>query len=326
MSDVYDDFQIKPLTKGLGFHKKAISLSDQVSRGGVSQEGGSKLVPEAPPKEFFDSSSSEEKSSTTHRAKETLDKLMSKLNQVSNDVTRASASIEGELGHKVEITSSLPRAPESDIFSLNTQVTPEPTHRPVAPVVTPKPESKVEKKAPSGPVTKGDLGGLPTLPSVRKKEQVGTRKGVHGSQSDQLVPSSICLPSIILDFIVVVALSLIFLVTLLSVTRIEVLSVAINAQFDVATQFSLAVLFVAIMQMYVILTRSFFGCTLGEWTFNCKMGNDRQQKSIFYPLLVVWRSFIIALTGVITLPFLSLIIRKDITAKISGLQLYRRKN
>lgn len=323
MSDAYDDFQIKPLTKGLGFHKKAISLSDQVSRSGMSQDQGIKPIPTAPPDEFFDDLSTGEKRPSPNKAKEALDKLMSGLNQSNNDVQKAAASLGDDFNRSVEITNPLPRAPESDIFSMSPQASPEPTPTPVAPTRPMTREPEPERQAPSRPVVTGTLD-IP--PSTKVREQVGTRRSAHDSQRGPLVPSFISIPSIVLDFVVVVALSLVFLVSLLSVTKVEVLSVAFNAQSDLATQLSLAILFVAIMQMYVVVARSFFGRTLGEWTFDFQMGDDRQHKSGFYPLLVAWRSLLIVMTGVITLPMLSAILRKDITAKISGLQLYRRKN
>ena len=334
MSDAYDDFQIKPLTKGLGFHKKAISLSDEVSRSGMSQENSHKPIPGAPPDEFFDDLSTGEKRPTTSKAKEALDKLMSGLNQSSNDATKAAASLDRDFENQVEITNPLPRAPESDIFSIgskggsatasmNTNSEPMVTPEPSIPTPMPDVDPEPERKAPSRPVV---TGTLPIPPSAKVREQVGTRRSAHDSPVGPLVPGSISLPSIVLDFVVVVALSLVFLVSLLSVTKVEVLSVAFNAQSDLATQLSLAILFVAIMQMYVVVARSFFGRTLGEWTFDFQMGDDRQHKSGFYPLLVAWRSLLVVLTGVVTLPLLSLIMRKDITAKISGLQLYRRKN
>ncbi|MCB0363723.1 MAG: hypothetical protein KDD35_13440, partial [Bdellovibrionales bacterium] len=77
MSDAYDDFQIKPLTEGLGFHKKAINLSEQVSRSGMSQENIQRPIPEAPPSAFFDDPAEEKQHSG--RAKEALDRLVSGL-------------------------------------------------------------------------------------------------------------------------------------------------------------------------------------------------------------------------------------------------------
>ncbi|MCB0367350.1 MAG: hypothetical protein H6624_11015 [Bdellovibrionaceae bacterium] len=319
MSDAYDDFQIKPLTEGLGFHKKAINLSEQVSRSGLSQESSHRPIPEAPPAAFFDDPTEEKQHSG--RAKEALDRLVSGLKSKPNDVQKAALTLDMGLEDEVAITTPLPRAPESDIFSIGIDRDRTPVSTP-RPTMIEEPEVEPVKKAPSRPVV---TGTLPIPPSAKVKQKVGTQRSAHDSKRGPLVPSSISLPSIVLDFVVVVALSLVFLVSLLSVTKVEILSVAFNAQSDVATQLSLFILFVAIMQMYVVVSRSFFGRTLGEWTFDHQMGDDQQHKSGLYPLLVAWRSLVIVLTGVVTLPILSLIFRKDLTAKISGLQLYQRR-
>ncbi|MCC7405863.1 MAG: RDD family protein [Bdellovibrionales bacterium] len=320
MSDAYDDFQIKPLTQGLGFHKKAINLSEQISRSGVPQESIQRPIPEAPPAAFFGDVRTDRPSS--NRAKEALDRLTSglKLKQ-DREVKRAAFSVDLGLEDELQITSPLPRAPENDIFSggLDRQRSPNSAPRPT---FIEEPELREEKKSPSRPVV---TGVLPIPPSTKVKEKVGVQRSAHDSRRGPLTPSAISLPSIILDGVLVIALSLVFLVSLLSVTKVEILSVAFNAQSDAATQLSLGILFVAIMQMYVVVARSFFGRTLGEWTFDHQMGHDEQHKSGLYPLLVAWRSFLIVITGVITLPLLSLIFRKDLTARLSGLQLYQRR-
>ncbi|MEO0337465.1 MAG: metalloendopeptidase, partial [Pseudomonadota bacterium] len=89
--------------------------------------------------------------------------------------------------------------------------------------------------------------------------------------------------------------------------------------------FSFVVLLVAVMQMYVVVARSFFGRTLGEWTFDLQMGNDEDIESPVYPLKIVFRSLITVATGLVTLSFLSFVMRTDIAAKMTGIQLYRHR-
>jgi len=83
-------------------------------------------------------------------------------------------------------------------------------------------------------------------------------------------------------------------------------------------------LYIAVLQLYVIVARSFFGKTLGEWTFDYQMGDNEQVKSTVYPLLVLWRSLVIMGTGVITLPILSILFRKDLASYLTGLQFYKK--
>ncbi len=90
------------------------------------------------------------------------------------------------------------------------------------------------------------------------------------------------------------------------------------------TQISLGVLFVAVMQMYAIIARSFFGRTLGEWTFDLQIGRDEEQKLESYPLRIALRSLVTTVTGLVLLPILSLILGRDLAGWLSGVQLYRQ--
>ena len=114
--------------------------------------------------------------------------------------------------------------------------------------------------------------------------------------------------------------------SLLLVTKVDLAAVLFNTQSEITTQFSLALLFVAVLQMYVVVARSFFGRTLGEWTFDYQMGEDYQHEAAIYPLKVVWRSIVVTATGLVILPLISFLFRKDITASLTGLQLYREKD
>ncbi|MCB0361860.1 MAG: RDD family protein [Bdellovibrionales bacterium] len=325
MSDAYDDFEIKPLTKGLGFHKKAVKLGESVSRSGISHNSMKRPLPSVPPESFFDpEQGNEEIDSLSGRAQQSLDRTALNLSLAKEEKSNRAHPTRLDSGHptggngELSISTPLPRYPSQDIFSRQVEIDPLP------PLSTPDfPPLEPERK-PGRPVVKGSLPLSPSI-KIEEKLQTGSRRSAHDSKGGGLREVAISLPAIILDFIMVVALSLVFLVTLLSVTKVEILSVAFNLQSDGATQLSLSILFIAIMQMYVVVSRSFFGRTLGEWTFDNQLGDDRQQRSGFYPLLVAWRSLLIVFTGLITLPLLSLIFRVDLAARLSGLQLYYRQ-
>ena len=84
-------------------------------------------------------------------------------------------------------------------------------------------------------------------------------------------------------------------------------------------------LVLAIMQMYVIIARSFFGCTLGEWAFDIQLGKSEDQMNAMYPLKVIARSLIVTVTGLVLLPLVSLIMGEDVAGLASGTQLYEQK-
>ena len=76
------------------------------------------------------------------------------------------------------------------------------------------------------------------------------------------------------------------------------------------------------MQIYFIISRAFCGKTLGEWTFDLQLGRDEDFKSENYPLRVILRSLVVTFTGVIVIPVLSFVFRRDLAGKITGLNLY----
>jgi uncharacterized RDD family membrane protein YckC len=220
------------------------------------------------------------------------------------------------------VLSALEKAPLQRTSELEfTEVLPRetPSHSPFpkkeafrAPTPAPAPATKKITKAPAAaPVT---------------KNSVGTRRGGADSPPPRrrLEAATLSIPSACLDLVIVVALALVFLTSLLTVTKVDLNVVIKNLSLDPMTQVSLGVMFVAVMQMYVVISRSFFGRTLGEWTFDLQIGRDEEQASQSYPLKVAARSLLITLTGLIMLPLISAILRRDVPGSICGATLYRQ--
>lgn len=281
--DPFEEFQFKPLTEGLGFHKKQEKLKEQVSKSGLVDEHLSAILPSSPKMEF------KEDQIEPVRKRSYEDLLAALEKPVRTDFKKSP---------ELEITEPLPRTKPN-------------TNNP-----TPALETRAE------------IGSLSThFNQVLERPTVGVRRGAADSpRSPALVPAAVSIASAILDGVVVFAMTLIFLVSLLMVTKVDLLNVVLNTKSDLATQFSLFVLFVAVMQMYVVVARSFFGRTLGEWTFDFQMGTNAQHQKGTYPLQVAWRSLVIVLSGLFLLPLLSWIFGKDLTAKITGIQLFQQKN
>jgi hypothetical protein len=129
-----------------------------------------------------------------------------------------------------------------------------------------------------------------------------------------------------LDAMVAAGVATIALVSILAITHINLMGLLTNAQTDVPTQIHLGLLFVAVLLMYMLVARSFFGASLGEWAFDLQLGSKEDQSRIVYPLLVAWRSIVVTATGLVVLPALSLVMRRDLIRYLTGLQLYRRTN
>jgi hypothetical protein len=77
--------------------------------------------------------------------------------------------------------------------------------------------------------------------------------------------------------------------------------------------------------MYTVIARSFFGRTLGEWTFDVQLGQDKEQELESYPVKVALRALLTTVTGLILLPLISAVMGRDIAGTVTGVQLYRQR-
>jgi hypothetical protein len=109
------------------------------------------------------------------------------------------------------------------------------------------------------------------------------------------------------------------------VTKVNLNTVIANVSRDVMVQIALGVLFLTVMQMYVVIARSFFGQTLGEWTFDLQIGRDEEQFTETYALKVAFRSVLNLITGMVFLPLVSAMLGRDVAGQLSGVKLYRQR-
>lgn len=256
--DSIDDFEFKPITEGLGFHKKPIANKTSVTGTGAKSFMSEKVFEKAPTS-----------------------------NQPSNQ-TRKPVNSHKKSGMIFEPTLS------GDITdSLGSAV------------ISPKPQSSL--------VTE------PATPRIQKNRV----EQVHVTPASSNRTANVILPAIIFDAFVVLGLSCLFSFVVLVVAQLDPLVILRMSVSDPMTTIAVGVLVFSVQQLYTIISRSFFGGTMGEWAFEAELGTQDQQASAFYPLQVLLRSLLISLTGYITLPIASLILRNDIAGQITGLKLYR---
>lgn len=314
--DSTDDFEMKPLTRGLGFHK--------------SKNPVSVLLNIEKPEEDVSASSSDLHS---HRSSES--RQSSQENQ-----THPSESIADLLAHlKSGEDAPLPM-PQKATLKIKDPLPRQGDDRQAKRSAEIRKAQDTERinelfKKPNFP-TSSDLEIPPPPPHLRQenwgqakrfektKMNVGVRRGAADAPQKHWIPGVFSLPAAFLDAASVLGMTMIFLVPLLMVTEVNLISVLTHAKVDLTTQMSLVVLYLAVMEIYVVLTRSFFGRTLGEWTFDYQLGSEADQKRGTYPLRVIWRSFVIALTGFIVLPLLSSLVRKDLTSYLCGVEVYKK--
>jgi hypothetical protein len=305
--DPFDEFEFKPLTEGLGFHNKATSLKDQVAKSGLTNELLQSL-PTSMPSE-----------GTSSRKAITFDDVIGSLEKAPLKQNPSSLSNKSFL----EVTEPLPRMRSSDAFKTSELEVPR------GPVQSPFPSSDIfrQPQPPSSNKQVPSAFKQSSQLNIQKKpsSNIGTRRGAADSPIGKLVLASVSVPSAILDFVVVTALTLIFVSAMLSVTKVDIGILMNSTDSDLLTRISLGLLFLAIMQMYAVISRSFYGRTLGEWTFDVQLGLKEDQADTFYPMKVIFRSMLVSLTGVIILPLLSLLLRTDLAGRISGVRLYRQQ-
>ena len=144
------------------------------------------------------------------------------------------------------------------------------------------------------------------------------------TNAEGLIPVPANFAAAFIDAMVVAGIATVFLVCILTITKINLIGLLTNARTDSATHMHLAMLTLAVMQMYMLVARAFFGATLGEWAFEMQLGTDAQQRKPWYPLQVIWRTLVTTMTGLVVLPLMSFGLGRDVAKYFTGVQLYRR--
>lgn len=174
-------------------------------------------------------------------------------------------------------------------------------------------EPEKKRKSPrERPPLRGELGDLDFLvnpPSFHS----GPQRPRNG-----WVVMAWSLAATVIDALVVLSLACVFLFVSLLLQRLQVSAVSI----DRASFLRIAVaLFAFLHSSYLVLVRIFLGGSLGEWACQLRLGEPRQRFSSRYALWVLARFFLVAGTGVITLPLISICSGVDWAGRLSGVSL-----
>ena len=162
------------------------------------------------------------------------------------------------------------------------------------------------------------LAGQPAAMSLKASTQAAEETGVE-FVAERAIPAHF--GSAILDTLVAVGLGCLLLVVALSITNVNLLALLENSQTDRETIAALALLFIAGGLLYVLAARSFVGATLGEWSYEIRVGDHRARTRWFYPVLVMWRGLLITATGFVVFPIISMIAGTDVLKYLTGLEL-----
>jgi len=142
---------------------------------------------------------------------------------------------------------------------------------------------------------------------------------------EEAFPISWMMSPFLIDAMLVMALILSALMIVLLVTKIDLLMMLVQNSSDIELWFTFPAIGLGMIFSYMSLTRILLGSSLGEMVFDIQLGTKEQQEQFSYNFLLMGRILLSILTGLIFIPLISLILRKDYLGQLSGIRLYRRK-
>lgn len=120
----------------------------------------------------------------------------------------------------------------------------------------------------------------------------------------------------VIDGLLLIAMNLIFMIIFVKIVHARITS---NVLFD------FGLIYVGGTWLYMITTRFFLGCSIGEAACDLRLGKPQERISPLYFLKVLVRASLVTATGLILFPLLSLILGKDVAGEVSGVQLFSLK-
>lgn len=127
-----------------------------------------------------------------------------------------------------------------------------------------------------------------------------------------------------LDTMLVVAASLLCMIILLVITKVDLIGNLSNPDAQGMIYVATASLFATVTFIYLTLNRMYIGCTPGEWAFDQRIGKPEDLNKAVYSIKVVGRSLLVIATGLVILPLLSMVLGQDIAGSITGARLYKK--
>lgn len=128
-----------------------------------------------------------------------------------------------------------------------------------------------------------------------------------------------------IDALILISLSCVFMLMFSFVVKTP-LGAMMKSLVHSQSQLTLfAEIFVVFAWVYMISIRSLMGSTIGEWACDLRLGQPHERLQVGYVFRVALRCTLILITGIVTLPLLSLFAGKDLAGSLSGLSLFSLK-
>lgn len=271
--DPFEEFEFKPITDGLGFHRNQKPLNEKT-----------------PP-------------------------LPEPSRTASPKTSNASKSVAGQSAHALFSTplpnkkSNAISVDNSDVDSYQTRVSlaQGQTHDIVDEILknieTSKQKANQQFEIPKNQVTK--IITSKTEPAYKASGPLFT--------------------AMVLDLMLATASSLLFLVALLAITKIDLLQNIRNPDEQGSVYISLFLLFCSVGFIYYVTFRSFLGYTPGEWAYDQKIQVRGDKVDFFTLTKIALRSILIMVSGGFILPLVSWAFDRDFLGEFLDLPLVRRK-
>lgn len=376
LADPFEEFEFKPLTEGLGFHKKAEKIKTDITSANLSRDMmrekpkqssifGNFDAPSTPATTTPYKAMTSQTAPTPARepsktASQSISELMASLPPSLDflddkpDLARPSEAVRNSTLSFSTTSSSAPTAPlaASNVereMTLDRPTIFQPLAReeykssiatgPTVGSVLPAPGTKAGAfpMAPGASVATSAAIPAPMVQNsvYRDRMTEGFAKAFPQTEKEKakataaeaaagLSPVAANFAAGLIDAMVVTGIATILLVCIITITRINLIALLSNASTDGSTQMNLALLTLAVLQVYMLISRVFAGATLGEWAFDLQLGTNDQQRKLIYPAQVLWRTVVNTITGLILIPLLSFAFNRDLNKYITGTQLYRR--
>lgn len=183
-------------------------------------------------------------------------------------------------------------------------------------------DSQTPAKNPSSTNTVDEI--LKTLNEKRGVDFSNERQKLHEPAPVVYKKSAWDLSAGLLDAMLVTAATLLCLIILLVVTKIDLFANIYRPDAQGMVYLSLLSLVAGVTWIYLVSHRVFLGYTPGEWVFDQRLGKPEEFGSSSYALKAIARSTIVLATGLIIFPVLSMAMNRDYLGKMLGLELVKR--
>lgn len=165
---------------------------------------------------------------------------------------------------------------------------------------------------------------LKTLQNNKRLDFENSKEVLKKPAQDQYVATTVSGQAIFLDAMLVIAGSLMCMISLLVITRVDLIGNLTNPNSSAWIYAATASIFALVTVVYMTFNRFIMGSTPGEWAFDQRIGQPQEQNKIAYGYRVAARTLLNILTGFFVLPLVSNILKKDIAGKVTGAVLYKK--